>query len=214
MPYASNNLATHVGDDLQTVALNRQQLQAQLGIAEPLWLSQIHGHKVVDVHSPQNIEADGSISSSPGAVCAVLTADCLPVLLYDKAGTEVAAIHCGWRGLAQGIIGQAVSRFNCSANAVSAYLGPAISARAYEVGEEVVSAFANFQTDKIATVNQQNPGHFFLDLYAVARLQLQALGVSAIYGGDHCCFSEEERFYSYRRDGQTGRMASLIWLQA
>ena len=213
--YASNNLATHVDDDPQAVAANRNTLCQTLGLGQPpLWLQQVHGQRVVDVHSPPNTEADGAVSDLPGIACAVLTADCLPILLCNKSGTQVAAVHGGWRSLSQGIVENAIAKFQDSGTEIMAFLGPAISATVYEVGPEVANAFSGLTADRSLYVqpNTQRQGHYFLDLYAVARLQLQRLGVNAIYGGDRCCYRERDYFFSYRRDGVTGRMASLIWL--
>lgn len=214
-PYASNNLAAHVGDDEKAVENNRRFLRETLQLPNsPLWMTQVHGKCVVDAGSPQGVEADGSISKQVGNVCAVLTADCLPILLCDRVGRQVAAVHGGWRGLAGGIIAEAICQFAGSPTELMAFLGPAISANVYEVGQEVVGAFAGLPGDvsDYAKVNGEKPDRYFLDLYSVAKLQLHALGVTAVYGGDRCSYTEKDFFYSYRRDGQCGRMASLIWL--
>lgn len=219
LPYTSNNIAGHVGDDPNAVADNRSKLQIQLGLPRaPQWLNQIHGDNIVELGIDSNpapmADADGAISGDRGVACAVMTADCLPILLCDSGATQVAAIHCGWRGLAKGIITRAIDKFASPAVQIMAYLGPAISAEVYEVGEEVVDAFKGIPatSSDYAVPNPNNPGHFFLDLYQLARIHLRNQGVSAIYGGDCCCYREQDRFYSYRRDGITGRMASLIWL--
>lgn len=216
-PYCSNNLGTHVGDDSAAVAFNRDQLNQHLGIKRPYWLEQVHGTRVVKVaeadHRPQ---ADASIGDRPGEVCAVLTADCLPLLICDRYGYQVAAVHCGWRGLADGIIARALAAFSVQAQDILTYMGPAISSRHYEVGEEVRDALAStvaVQSDSFSHAVSGKPGHYLLDLYAVARAQLTEAGVHQIFGGGRCSFAEADAFFSYRRDGVTGRMASLIWLK-
>ena len=159
------------------------------------------------------VEADGSYSNSPGQVCAVLTADCLPILLCNREGDEIAALHAGWRGLASGIISKAVARMKTPPEKLLAWLGPAIGPEKFEVGRDVYDTFvgANHKAEDGFTTSSEE--HWLADLYFLARLQFQTLGVEQVFGGDHCTFSEKEKFYSYRRDKQTGRMASLIWLQ-
>ncbi len=215
-PFLSNNLASHVGDDIDQVQQNREALKEHLGLTEPpFWLSQIHSNKVVVAGQEKMPEADACYSQTPGKICAVLTADCLPLLLCDKSGAEIAAVHCGWRGLEADIISRTLECFTAASDQILAYLGPAIGPENYEVGEDVVSAFASILPNKdlYAVANQQNPGHYFLDLYALARLQLQLNGVAKVFGGECCTYKESDRFYSYRREGTTGRMASLIWLE-
>lgn len=213
-PYASNNLGAHVGDDPAAVKRNRERLYDYLGIAEPCWLEQVHGTRVVEAGAHSYLsQADGSTTRARGQVCVVLSADCLPVLLCDKAGTQVAAVHCGWRGLAAGILARTLEKFTAPPEQLMAYLGPAIGPKSYEVGQEVNEAL--HETVGSSAFSQpvvNKPGHYLVDLYAVARLQLQAQGLGSVYGGDRCTFSEAESFFSYRRDGVTGRMASLIWI--
>lgn len=213
-PYASNNLGNHVGDDADAVQENRRRLCHHLGIDEPVWLNQVHGRKIVWADAvPGLTDADGSTTRERGRVCAVLSADCLPVLLCDAAGTQVAAVHCGWRGLVQGILAQAMAEFVSPAAELLAYLGPAIGPRHYEVGAEVQAALGQtIDSISFSTPVANKPGHYLVDLYALARSQLQSAGVTSIYGGTRCTYEEKEYFYSYRRDGVTGRMASLIWL--
>ncbi len=220
-PYASNNLGDHVGDSPAHVARNRANLRQQLGLAcEPQWLAQIHGVKVVQASGDGRVRtADGSYSHQPQQPCLVMTADCLPILLCDKAGTQVAALHCGWRSLAKGICARGVARFSAPPGELMAYLGPAISQPHFEVGIDVLDAFfkgarSYTQQEQIAAafVAGERPLHFYADIYALARAELQALGVKDIYGGDDCTYADPARFYSYRRDKTTGRMASLIWL--
>lgn len=213
-PYVSNNLGTHVGDDHEAVMQNRERLCRHLGITEPCWLEQVHGTKIVEAGAGSYLsQADGSITRERGQVCVVLSADCLPVLLCDSVGRQVAAVHCGWRGLANGILSQALAKFECPAPELMAYLGPAIGPQHYEVGQEVYEAlYESTGSVSFSRAVESKPGHHMVDLYAVARMQLQTRGLSAIYGGDRCTFAEADAFFSYRRDGVTGRMASLIWL--
>lgn len=221
-PYASNNLGLHVGDDPEAVAQNRAQLSDKLGLGRtPQWLEQIHGVKVINVKTDGVVRtADGSYTNQSAQPCLVMSADCLPILLCDKQGTEVAALHCGWRSLAKGICARGLQKFSAKPGDILAYLGPAISQARFEVGVEVLEAFfkaaRNQQhADQIAAafISAPRPLHFYADIYALARAELTALGVTAIYGGDYCTYGEEARFYSFRRDKVTGRMASLIWLE-
>ncbi len=211
--FASMNLAMHVGDDPAAVAGNRQRLCAHLP-AVPLWLTQVHGNRVVDAASATpGVEADATISRQPGVVCAVLTADCLPVLLCDEAGTVVAAAHAGWRGLAGGVVEAAVQAMSAPASRLLAWLGPAIGPRAFEVGAEVRAAFLSHSPEAAAAFVAKENGKWLADLYRLATLRLHALGVERVFGGGFCTFYEAGRFYSYRREQATGRMASLIWLE-
>lgn len=210
--YGGLNLAGHVGDSPVAVAANRQELRRLLP-AMPLWLNQVHGTRCVPADAAwQGIEADASATQVPGVVCAVLTADCLPVLLCDDAGTAVAAVHAGWRGLAAGVIEAAVGAMGVPAPRLLAWLGPAIGPDAYEVGAEVKAAFTG-QDPGAAAAFRAHGDKWLCDLYTLARRRLAAIGVERIFGGGLCTFHEPERFYSYRRDGHTGRMASLIWLK-
>ena len=212
-PYDSLNLGTHVGDDPANVAANRAQVR-RIVPSEPAWLNQVHGTVVVDAASVAGVpDADASVSRTPGAVCVVMTADCLPVLLCDRAGTVVGAAHAGWRGLHGGVIEATVTAMQVAPADVIAWLGPAIGPTAFEVGDEVRAAFV--AVDAIADAAFKpagQPGKWLADIYLLARQRLAALGVTAVYGGDCCTVSESRRFFSYRRDGVTGRMASLVWL--
>ena len=211
-PYAGLNLGDHVGDDRVSVAQNRAILRAALP-AEPVWLKQVHGIAVLDADSSiASTEADASVTRQASRVCAVLTADCLPVLFCDDQGSVVAAAHAGWRGLAGGMLEATVAAMQVPADSVMAWLGPAIGAQAFEVGDEVREAFVAVQPQASAAFVAQRRGKWLADIYALARLRLQGIGVTRIYGGGACTYSEAARFYSYRRDGATGRMASLIWL--
>ncbi len=212
-PYDSFNLGTHVGDDPAAVAANRAALRTLLP-AEPAWLNQIHGTAVVDAADvgPVPPDADASISRAAGEVCAVMTADCLPVLLCDCAGTVVGAAHAGWRGLLGGVIEATVARMDVAGGELLAWLGPAIGPDAFEVGGEVRAAFLAHDPATAEAFLPIADGKYLADLYALARQRLAALGCLAVYGGDTCTVIERERFFSYRRDHTTGRMASLIWL--
>jgi len=213
-PYASFNLAGHVGDDPAAVAANRAQLRALLP-AEPLWLNQVHGVAVADVaKASPGISADASVARAPGLVCAVLTADCLPLLLAARDGSVVAAAHAGWRGLADGVIEATVAAMRMPAGGLRAWLGPAIGPTAFEVGDEVRAAFCRHDARAAAAFDAHGAGKWLCDLYALARQRLAAVGVTQVSGGGLCTYSDAQRFYSYRRDGTTGRMASLIWRAA
>ena len=213
VPFDALNLGDHVGDEPAAVAENRRRLQALLG-CRPAWLSQVHGVTVVQADPAQVLEADASWSATPGIACAIMTADCLPVLFCDRAGTVVAAAHAGWRGLQGGVLEASIAAMGCEPGEILAWLGPAIGPAAFEVGGEVRDAFMAEQAEAAtAFVPSLNEGKWLADIYQLARLRLARAGVTAIYGGEYCTFSDSERFYSYRRDGQTGRMASLVWLE-
>jgi YfiH family protein len=213
-PYASLNLADHVGDAADDVRQNRLAIRRQLNLPKPpVWLHQVHGDKVVDAaHCGQCPSADASFAAQARVVCAVLTADCLPVLFCDRAGTRVAAAHAGWRGLAAGVLESTVRALDIEPERLLAWMGPAIGPAAFEVGGEVRRSFVDRQAEAARAFLPRANGRWLADLYALARIRLLAVGVSAVYGGGLCTFSDRERFYSYRRDGVTGRMASLIWL--
>ncbi len=217
-PYASWNLATHVQDSNVHVAENRALLRQRLALpAEPLWLQQVHGTYIATLDqqtSVQDAKADGSYTRAHGQVCAVLTADCLPALICDRAGTEVAAVHAGWRGLAAGVLESALQCFQAPAQELMVWLGPAIGAQAFEVGAEVLQAFTQHDPSASQAFVASADNKFLADIYQLARQRLQRAGVEAVYGGDYCTYSEPSRFYSYRREHNTGRMASLIWIDA
>lgn len=182
--------------------------------AEPIWLKQIHGRHVLKA-LPQHTDqaADASYTDTHHHVCVVMTADCLPILLCHKAGTHVAAIHAGWRSLAQGIVAATLDALAQPGDQLLAWLGPAISTQHFEVGQDVYEAFTESDPSLVVAFKAHTPGKWFADLYAIARLKLQQRGVTAIYGGQYCTYAQPELFYSYRREPtQTGRMASLIWL--
>lgn len=213
MPYGSFNLATHVGDELAMVNKNRAMLKLP---ADPQWLEQVHSTTAVLLPNEERIpKADAVYTAGKNIVCAVMTADCLPLLITDKQGSCVAAIHAGWRGLCDGIIENTIKKLPVEAKSLLVWLGPAIGPNVYEVGKEVYDAFMLAEQDNQTAQQAFTPTteqHWLLDMYHMARLRLNDLGVNNIYGGNHCTFSEEEQFFSYRRDGVTGRMASLIWI--
>ncbi len=213
------NFGNHVGDDPEQVGRNRELLRRLLP-AEPVWLGQVHGTQVVDAGKAAAgagpIEADASITTEPGVVCAIQTADCLPVLFCDLAGTVVGAAHAGWRGLAHGVLENTIARMRASGAAdIIAWLGPAIGPTRFEVGKDVYDAFVDHDRGASTAFRprEDHPGKYFADIYALARRRLAANGVSRVDGGRLCTMNDTSRFYSYRRDGVTGRMASLIWLK-
>ena len=212
-PWASLNLGDHVGDDPAAVSANRAALRALLP-AEPAWLRQVHGTVAVDAApGPETPEADAAWSRRPGRVCVVMTADCLPVLLCDRRGTVVAAAHAGWRGLLAGVLESTVAAMRAPPGELLAWLGPAIGRRRFEVGEEVRNAFAAREAGAAAAFAPHGPGKWLCDLGELARRRLRGIGVTAVAGGDACTVEDGERYFSYRRDGKTGRMATLIWLE-
>lgn len=215
-PFDSFNVGLHVGDVPEKVLQNRRQLQQLLATKhEPQWLEQVHGRKVVEAHVGAQVpQADASFTSVPELPCAVMTADCLPVLFCTENGDQVAAAHAGWRGLAAGVLEATLEMFPLPASEVMAWLGPAIGPQQFEVGQDVLDAFLSFsaECEQAFTPHPLKPQRWVADIYQLARLRLKAKGVVRIFGGDFCTFSERERFFSYRRDGVTGRMASLIWI--
>ena len=215
--YASLNLARHVGDDLVAVEANRAILRHAAGLpGEPLWLAQVHGVDVVE-HTGTSpslpSQADAAVAFVPGRVCVVMTADCLPVVLVDRAGTRVGVAHAGWRGLVGGVLETTVAALRCAPAELVAWLGPAIAQPAFEVGVEVRDAFVEKNpAHAVAFVPNAN-GRLQADLYELARQTLARVGVTQVRGGGRCTYDEAEEFYSFRRDGgRTGRMATLAWL--
>lgn len=210
--YAGMNLAAQVGDDPDAVERNRAALRRHLP-ADPVWLDQVHGADVVDLErAAPRARADGAVARTRHQVCVVLTADCVPVLLAARAGGVVAVAHAGWRGLANGVIEATLARMGVPGKDVAAWLGPGISQAAYEVGAEVYESFVARDPGARAAFRPGAPGKYHADLYALARRRLGAAGVTAVHGGGFCTHGEPERFYSYRRDGVTGRMATLVWM--
>jgi polyphenol oxidase len=229
--YKDFNLAMHVGDNSDHVEYNRELLNKILP-QQPIWLNQIHSQRIIEIDDSTYLKdadgylskslenADGSFTLSRNQVCAVMTADCLPILFSSEGGEIVAAIHVGWRGLALGIIDTTVQfllnklsiKGVLENNQLLAWLGPAISKNYFEVGEEVKVQFLTLNPDyKEAFTSSEEPQKFMADIYQLARINLQKLGVTKIYGGNFCTYEEKDKFFSYRRDGITGRMASLIW---
>lgn len=216
--WASLNLGDHVGDDPAAVAGNRARLCAALQLPqEPLWLRQVHGVSVADaVADGRGVEADAMIADRPGQACVVLTADCLPILLCDEAGTHVAAVHAGWRGLAAGVVETtvtALAKRGVEPSGVLAWIGPAIGAAAYEVGSDVREAFLAADPAAAVAFSANARARWQLDLAAIARRRLAAAGVGRVFGGGLCTASDRRRFFSHRRDGPCGRQATLVWLE-
>ena len=213
-PWASLNLATHVGDDGAAAASNRARLQHWLGLeSQPRWLEQVHSTTVARFDAPGATvpKADAAVTTCPGLACAVLVADCVPVLLCSDDGAEVAAVHAGWRGLDGGVLARAVAAFHAPPHRLLAWIGPCIGASAYRVGPELVQRFATRDSGSAACFRQHDDA-WQLDLHALTRRQLAAAGVGAIHGQPRCVYAEPAEFFSYRRDGVTGRMAALIWI--
>ncbi|WP_432754638.1 peptidoglycan editing factor PgeF [Pseudomonas sp. WMBT8] len=211
-PFDSLNLGDHVEDSPVAVLENRRRLTAAFDI-QPAWLRQVHGVVVVKADPGQIAEADGSWTETPGVACTAMTADCLPALFCNKAGTRVAAAHAGWRGLAAGVLEAAADSLGAVPTDVLVWLGPAIGPKAFEVGPEVREAFMQQHPQTAqAFVPSHNPGKFLADIYQLARLRLAARGITAVYGGGLCTVTDP-RFFSYRRSPRTGRFASLIWLE-
>lgn len=213
-PCDSLNLADHVGDAPADVAENRRRLRAELALTrEPGWLRQVHGTQVVQLPAAGIPEADAAWTNLTDTVCAVLTADCLPVLFCDRDATAVAAAHAGWRGLCDGVLEATVAALPVPPQNLLAWLGPAIGPRAFEVGAEVRERYCDHDAATASCfVAAGGAGKFLADIYALARLRLRNAGVEQVSGGDLCTVSERQRFHSFRRDGRSGRMASLIWL--
>ncbi|KLN45625.1 hypothetical protein AAY77_14815 [Providencia rettgeri] len=213
-PFDSLNLGDHVGDIPNAVSENRQRLEALAQLPQqPVWLEQVHGTDVLQLVGDKihNRQADAVYSNQVGQVCAIMTADCLPVLFCNQAGTEVAAAHAGWRGLCNGVLENTINQFISPANEIIAWLGPAIGAEKFEVGKEVKEAFVNQSSDLASAFVPYND-KYLADIYLLARKKLRAAGVTKVYGGNFCTVSDENRFFSYRRAGKTGRMASLVWV--
>ena len=222
-PFDHFNLGNRVaadGDDAATVERNRVELVERLALpSTPHWLRQVHGTEVLRFSVPppayagEGAEpiADASVTSTPGVVLAILTADCLPVVFANTAGTQIGAAHAGWRGLANGVLESTVAAMNAPAGELIVWLGPAAGPQAYEIGEEVFDAFVSRDAAAASAFLATRPGHWRVDLYQLARQRLAALGVTRVHGGELCTISDPQRFYSHRRDARSGRMASVIW---
>lgn len=220
-PWASLNLGSHVGDNPESVAENRQRLAryAGLGADRIGWLNQVHGTRVVEL-TPDNVsevaEADASFTRHPGLACAILTADCLPVILSDVDGAVVGAAHAGWRSLSGGVLENLISAMNVEPRKLRAWLGAAIGPDSFEVGPEVRAAFTHHHPEARGAFKPHGarPGHFMADIYRLATQRLREAGVTSVAGGGLCTVQDREWFFSYRRDGETGRMATLVWLRS
>lgn len=224
-PYASLNLGGHVADSPEAVAQNRRCLAAAAGLpSEPAWLTQVHGIDVADLDAASDVnaagpasgrlpQADAAFTRQRGRVCAILTADCLPLLLAADSGDVVAAAHAGWRGLAGGVIEAAVGAMGVAPAKLMAWLGPAIGPNHFEVGAEVREALLRADSGAATAFAANARGRYMADLGVLARRRLEASGVSRVYGGGHCSYADGARYFSHRRDGVTGRQATLIWLE-
>jgi len=215
-PYNSLNMGTHVGDTLSVVSQNRQHL-TQLGNMpnQPLWLNQVHGTDVIHASNwHADVDADAIYSDQPDQVCAIMTADCLPVLFTDKHGQQVAAAHAGWRGLLHGVLENTVNQFAGPRDDILVWLGPAIGPKQFKVGKEVYEAFIAHSPQAHKAFIGIDSTHYLANIYQLAKQRLSALGIIHISGGNFCTATDKDRFFSYRRDGVTGRMASLIWISA
>jgi YfiH family protein len=234
VPYDSLNLGAAIGDAPDAVAENRRRVRAKLRLpAEPVWLEQVHGTAVVDLSGlgaprlPGSSQAgdgagdstrppligDASVAWGAGVVCAIRVADCMPVLFAARDGSAVAAAHAGWRGLAGGVLEATVQRLGMPPSRLIAWMGPAIGPTHFEVGDEVRDAFTATDANAVSSFAANERGRWQCDLYALARRRLEVIGISGIYGGGCCTFAEPQRFFSFRRDGQCGRMAALIWIE-
>jgi YfiH family protein len=225
-PYDSLNLGARIGDSPEAVAENRRRVREKLGLpAEPVWLEQVHGVEVVELGAVGDAAAgrrdsrdrpptaDASVAHGAGQVCAIRVADCMPVLFAARDGSVVGAAHAGWRGLAGGVLEATIGRLGVGAGELIAWMGPAIGPKHFEVGEDVRAVFTATDAGAASAFVANARGRWQCDLYALARRRLSALGVRGIYGGGWCTFAEASRFFSYRRDGQCGRMAALIWIE-
>ncbi len=210
--YSSLNPALHVGDEASAVLANRRKISDMLQLpSEPVWLEQVHGCRVVEAKTGMPaLQADAGFTRQAGVVCAVMSADCLPLLLCNPQGSCIAAVHGGWRGLLAGVVENTVQAMG--ERQLLAWLGPAIGPSCFEVGQEVRSAFVKKALDFAPAFHARKNGRWLADIYHIARIILGQLQIDAVYGGDYCTFSDPRRFYSYRRDGRTGRMAALIWM--
>lgn len=213
-PYADFNLGLHVGDVEQEVIRNRGLLDTSLRLPQsPSWIRQTHSTRTIVLEQEDSREADAAITREPGLVAVIMTADCLPILLCNRDGTEVAAVHAGWRGLQAGIIGSALSSMQTDADELMAWIGPGISQQHFEVGDEVYAAFLDSAFDSEIRFSAHGKGHWLCDLGGIAEDVLSRLGVPVVIRDPSCTYRDQDRFFSYRRDGVTGRMASLIWIQ-
>jgi YfiH family protein len=213
-PYDSLNLGLHVGDCANAVARNRARLREELELpSEPCWINQTHGVRAVILGEEQERDADAAIAREPGRVAVVMTADCLPILICNQGGSEVAAVHAGWRGLQAGVIQSTLAAMHSSPQQLIAWIGPGISQACFEVGDEVYAVFVGEDPAATDSFTANRPGHWLCDLGGLAESVLRRAGVAAVTRSPHCSYRDAEMFYSYRRDVDTGRMASLIWIK-
>ena len=213
-PFDSLNLALHVGDDATRVAQNRKLLRQQLQLpAEPGWINQTHGTQTVTLEQDVTRDADAAVTRVPGTIAVVMTADCLPILLCNRDGSEVGAVHAGWRGLQAGIIQSVLATMTSPNQQLMAWIGPGISQACFEVGDEVHAAFADSMQDAQACFIAHGEGHWLCDLAGLAERELRAQGVGDVQRDPHCSYRHADRFFSYRRNATTGRMAALIWIK-
>jgi YfiH family protein len=211
--YAALNLGVHVGDSPERVAENRARLRAGVPLpSEPVWLEQVHGATVLDLDRDTVVAADGAVTSRAGVVCAVLTADCLPVIFAARDGSRVGVAHAGWRGLLNGVLPAAVRALRTPPADIVAWLGPAIGAASYEVGAEVRDAYLTRDAAAAAAFAPNSRGRWHADLYALARASLAKAGIAEVHGGGFCTYREADRFFSHRREAPCGRFATLVWL--
>ncbi|MCL2915837.1 peptidoglycan editing factor PgeF [Shewanella corallii] len=214
-PFDSLNLGDHVNDDPQAVTENRRRVQSMFAMpSQPVWLEQVHGTDVVSLPLDGSNQADASYTNTPGQVCAVMTADCLPVLLCDRHGTEVAAVHAGWRGLCNGVIEATLAKFKARPEDILAFTGPAIGPAAFEVGGEVRDAFMAVDEAAQQAFVAVLPGKFLGNLEMLARQRLESAGVSEILCAGECTYTQDHKYFSFRKTATTGRFASFIWLKA
>ena len=212
--YASLNLGGHVQDDFNNVEKNRALVKEDLQLPnDPVWLEQVHGSKVLELGNtmPKNNTYDAAYTKEANIVCAVLTADCLPVAFCDQAGEHIAVAHAGWRGLVNGVLENTLQAMPVENNRIMCWLGPAIRPDKFEVGEEVLEQFVSIDKQNQNSFIEKSNGKYLANIYQLAKNILAKYNIQEVYGGEHCTFSESDTFYSYRRDGETGRMTTLIW---
>ena len=213
-PYNDLNLAHHVGDEPNDVKKNREALIYHLGLnSEPAWLNQTHSSDIISIDTdPINLEADGSYTTKPNRICTIMTADCVPILFCNKNGTKIAAIHAGWKGICKGIVNKVIEQFP-DPKSILVWIGPYISSENYEVGKDVYEACSNLSTSLDDGFDQINVDHWHCDLVKIVSIILKTAGVGSIHECGLCTYRMEDLFYSYRRDGNTGRTASMIWME-
>jgi YfiH family protein len=212
-PFDSLNLALHVGDDPARVTQNRKLLREQLKLpAEPSWINQTHGTQTVTLEQDVTRDADAAVTRLAGTIVVVMTADCLPILLCNRAGSEVGAVHAGWRGLQAGVIQSVLATMKSPNHELMAWIGPGISQACFEVGDEVRTALIDSMPDAQTFFSANRQGHWLCDLAGLAEQVLKAQGVGEVCRDSHCSYRDSDRFYSYRRSATTGRMATLIWI--